>query len=172
MSMNIYNAFARAIKSAPHDLEKHLSRINTYHIDGALTDTEREDLIALARQQARPQLELSDEVQQLWAAIGELREEIAGIKAGGTAGGGVQDGVDVLDIDEYVQPTGAHDAYYTGAVMRWQGKVYKCVAPEGSACSWPPDVMPGWWEELVIAEDDAEDAEDTEPGGEEVTGDA
>lgn len=171
MSMSIYNAFLQAIKAAPHDLVKHLTRINTYHIDGALTDTEREELIAQARAVAQPQLVLALEVQRLWAEVDKLREEIAAIKAGDTTGG-MQDGVDVLDIDEYVPPTGAHDAYYTGAVMRWHGKVYKCIAPEGSACSWPPDVMPGYWEELVIAEDDAEGTEDTEPGGEEVTGDA
>lgn len=161
MSMNIYNAFNRAIKAAPHDLDKHLSRIAAYHIDGALTDDEREDLIALARQQAQPQLELAAEVQRLWAAVGKLREELADIKAGG-----VQDGVDELDIPEYTQPTGAHDAYYKDAVVRWGGKVYMCIAPEGVACVWSPEVMPGYWQELVIDEEDV-----TEPDGEEVSGD-
>lgn len=150
MSMSIYNAFTRAIKAAPHDLDKHLTRINTYHIDGALTDGEREELITLARQLAQPQLELAAEVQQLWAAVGELREELAAIKAGG----GVQDGVDELDIPEYTKPTGAHDAYYAGAVVRWQGKVYECVAPEGVACVWSPEVMPGYWAEVTLAEED------------------
>ena len=150
MSMSIYNAFTRAIKSAPHDLDKHLTRINTYHIDGALTDGEREELITLARQLAQPQLELAAEVQQLGAAVGELRKDFAAIKAGG----GVQDGVDELDVPEYTQPTGAHDAYYAGAVVRWQGNVYECVAPEGVACVWSPEVMPGYWAEVKLAEED------------------
>lgn len=162
MSMSIYNAFTRAIKAAPHDLDKHLTRITAYHIDGALTDAEREELITLARQQAQPQLELAAEVQQLWASVGELRKELAAIKAGG----GVQDGVDELDIPEYTQPTGAHDAYYAGAVVRWQGKVYECVAPEGVACVWSPEVMPGYWAEVIV-----EEPEEDVPG-EEASGDA
>lgn len=25
------------------------------------------------------------------------------------------------------------------------GKVYECTAPEGVACVWSPEVMPGYW---------------------------
>ena len=154
--------FEKVIQRGSYDLNGLLKRIDEYHVEGKLTDEERAHLIAAARGDARPQLELAAEVQQLWAAVGELRAELAAIKAGG----GVQDGVDELDIPEYTEPTGAHDAYYAGAVVRWQGQVYECVAPEGVACVWSPEVMPGYWAEVTITEEDV-----TEPD-EEVTGDA
>ena len=62
--------------------------------------------------------------------------------------------MDAQDIPEYVQPTGAHDAYYAGALVRWKGEVCVCTAPEGVACVWSPEVMPGYWELLTEAETD------------------
>lgn len=148
--------FEKVIQRGSYDLTGLLKRIDEYHIEGKLTDDERANLIAAARGDAAPVLDVSKEVQRLWEAVGKLREELAAIKAGGATGGGVQDGVDELVIPEYTQPTGAHDAYYAGAVVRWQGKVWECVAPEGMACVWSPEVMPGYWEEVTLAEHDEE----------------
>lgn len=47
---------------------------------------------------------------------------------------------------EYVQPTGAHDAYHTGDKVTWQGGRYVCTAPEGVACVWDPGTYPAYWE--------------------------
>lgn len=151
-----YKHFERLI-SEGGDLTKTLMRIDEYHIMGRLSDADRDELVQLARDRAQPALELAQEVQRLWAAIGNLREEIAMLKAGGTTGSTdgdiVQDGVEELDIPDFVAPTGAHDAYYAGALVCWEGKVYVCTAPEGVACVWSPEVMPGYWDELTISEE-------------------
>ena len=143
------NIFEQVIARGGYNLDGILRRIDEYHVEGKLSDDERTHLIAAARGDAAPQLDMVAEVQHLWAEIGRLREEIATIKAGGSTGSDdVEDGVDAESVPEYVQPTGAHDAYYNGAVVRWGGEVYVCVAPEGVACVWSPEVMPGYWESV------------------------
>ena len=52
----------------------------------------------------------------------------------------------VVSIDEYpewVQPTGAHDAYNTGDIVRYKGKLYRSVI-DGNV--WAPDTYPAGWE--------------------------
>ena len=71
-------------------------------------------------------------------------------------------------VGEYVQPTGAHDAYRTGDVITWQGGVYQAV---GDYLVWSPDDYPGGWRK--ITEDDPTAGEDPEPDdstGEDSTG--
>ena len=51
---------------------------------------------------------------------------------------------------EYVQPTGAHDAYHQGDQVTFRGKRYLCVAPEGVAVVWSPEVYPDYWQEVIL----------------------
>ena len=61
-------------------------------------------------------------------------------------GGTVEPDVPKDEWPEYVQPTGVHDAYYAGAKITWNGKKCICIAPEGVAVVWNPDVMPAYWQ--------------------------
>ena len=49
------------------------------------------------------------------------------------------------DVDG-TRPTGAHDAYYNGDKVTYNGKHYVCIAPDGTACVWSPDVYPSYWQ--------------------------
>lgn len=52
----------------------------------------------------------------------------------------------VVSIDEYpewVQPTGAHDAYNTGDIVSYKGKLYRSTI-DGNV--WAPDAYPAGWE--------------------------
>lgn len=134
--------FAAVIRKGGYDLAAMLRRIDEYHIEGKLADGEREELIGLARGDAAPQVDPAGEVQRLWAAVRDLTARVAALEAGGT-----QDGsADEDDIRDYAQPTGAHDAYYTGDVVRYEGKIYECVAPAAAACVWSPAEMPSYWQ--------------------------
>ena len=134
------NIFLTVIRRGGFDLPTMLTRIDEYHITGKLTDIERDELLAAARVVATPTVNPTDEIQRLWSAIMALRAEIAEMK------GEVEDSEEGDEIPEYVQPTGAHDAYYYGAPVLYNGKAYMCVAPEGVACVWSPDVMPDYWQ--------------------------
>ena len=132
--------FEAVIRNGGYDLNRILQRIDEYHVEGKLTDEERQHLMAAARGDATPGMDVMQEIQLLWAAVRELQAEIA-------AGSGEADeGIDEADVPEYQDPTGAHDAYYYGSICRYGDKLYMCIAPEGVACVWSPDVMPGYWQ--------------------------
>ena len=134
--------FEKVIQRGGFDLNGILKRIDEYHIEGKLTDEERTHLIAAARGDATPGVDASGEIQRLWAAMRELTGRVAVLEGSVTDG----DAVDGTEVAEYVQPTGAHDAYYAGDLVSWRGEVYECVAPEGVACVWSPEVMPAYWQ--------------------------
>lgn len=134
------SVFAKVIQRGSYDLNGLLKRIDEYHVSGKLSDTDREELIAAARGEAVPELDVVAEIQRLWAAIHDLEAHAAEI------GGEIEGGVDEADVPEYAQPTGAHDAYYYGSIARYKDQLYMCIAPEGVACVWSPDVMPDYWQ--------------------------
>lgn len=49
------------------------------------------------------------------------------------------------DAPEYVQPTGAHDAYRKGDLVAFQGRVYQAVI---DAVVWSPLAYPQAWKEV------------------------
>lgn len=51
---------------------------------------------------------------------------------------------------EFVQPTGAHDAYHKGDKITYKGKRYICTAADGVAVVWDPDTYPDYWEEVQV----------------------
>lgn len=132
--------FDSVIRKGGYDLPTMLRRIDAYHIEGKLTDTEREELTAAARGDAVPQVDASGEVQLLWAAVRALEQRVTALE------GNAPDDTGAEEIPAFVQPTGAHDAYYNGDRVTYQDKAYLCVVPEGLACVWSPDAMPDYWQ--------------------------
>ena len=51
----------------------------------------------------------------------------------------------IPDAPEYVQPTGAHDAYQVGDRVTFQGRVYEAVI---NAVVWSPLAYPQAWKEV------------------------
>ena len=55
----------------------------------------------------------------------------------------------VVSLDEwpeFVQPTGAHDAYKTGDKITYNGEHYVCKM---NACTWSPSEYPAAWEKVT-----------------------
>lgn len=132
--------FDKVIARGGYDLNGILKRIDEYHIEGKLTDEERVHLMAAARGDATPGMDVKQEIQLLWAAVREIRAELA------ADSGEADEDIDEADVPEYQTPTGAHDAYYNGRICRYNGQLYMCVAPDGVACVWSPDAMPDYWQ--------------------------
>lgn len=130
----VYAGFYELIGSLQYDLEDVLHRIDVMYAAGRLTDGEREELYALARENAKAQYDYATEIEAIWAAIRALQASV------GESSG---------ESDEwpaYQQPTGAHDAYYTGDQITYNGKHYICKM---DGCVWPPDVYPAGWQEVT-----------------------
>ena len=133
--------FVNVINRGGYDLDKLLKNIGKYHIEGQLTDEERDELYAMARQTPEAQYDVQREIERLWAAIRELRE------------GGNSNPIPADQWPEYVQPTGAHDAYQKGAQVTFNGQKYCCLMDN---CVWSPAVLPSAWE--IVTEEETEDA--------------
>lgn len=130
--MSIKGIFEQTILRGGFDLAEMLERIDLYNVEAKLTDEERESLYALARQHAAPQYNYDAEIEAIWAAIRELQQA--------QQGGGTEP---TDEWPEYVQPTGAHDAYQVGDKVTFNGKRYVCKLAN---CVWSPDAYPAGWE--------------------------
>lgn len=131
--------FENVIKRGNYDLTTLLKNVDTYHIEGKLTDEERDALYAMARKTPEAQYDMPREIEKLWAAVRELREA------------GNDNPIPADQWPEYVQPTGAHDAYQTGAQVTFNGQKYRCLMDN---CVWSPDVLPSAWE--IVTEEETE----------------
>ena len=133
----VYAGFYELIGGRQYDLEDVLHRIDVMYAAGRLTDDERTALYALARENAKAEYDYAAEIEAIWAAIRALQASV----------GGSSEEAD--EWPEFKQPAGAHDAYYTGDKIAYNGKRYICVMPENVACTYPPDVYPAGWQEVT-----------------------
>ncbi len=136
----MYEVIKNVIRSGRYELADILTKIDTLWMHGSLTDAERLELIELARANADP----SHSYAPLQAQIDALADRVAALE------GSVKPTDPEQPVEEwpaYVPPTGWHDAYFTGDKMTFNGKRYTCIAPEGVAVVWSPDVYPDYWKE-------------------------
>lgn len=129
------NVFLQAMNEV-FNLSSMLDRIDYHHIRGALTDEEREELIAHAREKATPLggLDVAEKLKELDERISALEEASSGGEGAG----------DANNPEEYI----AGKWYYRGDRVTYKGKTYECDAPEGVACVWSPDEYPAYWDAI------------------------
>lgn len=150
----MYKIIKAVIESKRYELSEMLTKIDTFWVQGTLTEDERAELVSLARENALPENSYAGIQEQLATLFKIVAEHDQRIKAleGASAG----ESSDSEDCPEYIQPTGAHDAYKRGDKVTYNGNRYLCVALEGVAVVWSPDVMPDYWHLLTDAEESAE----------------
>ena len=158
--MTIKEALYATIRSDSYDLKSMLDRIDFFFARGEITDADRASLKEAARARASEALGID-----VKAEIAAIMQRIITIEARLTAieeelqpepGPGPDPGPEPEpEIPEWVQPTGAHDAYNVGDRVRYQGRVYESTI-NGNV--WAPDVYPAGWKEIEISEE-AEDQE-------------
>ena len=138
----MYSVVKSVIESRNYELSDMLKKINTLWVqgvkNGGISDEEKEALIDLARQNA--------EVQQSIDILAKLEELDMRVKALEEGKKDDSEG-DETGYPEYV----AGKWYYTGNIVMFEGKTYKCIAPAGAVCTWSPSEYPVYWEVYVGA---------------------
>lgn len=141
----MYEIVKNVIESGQYELTDMLKKIDTIWLQGTLDGTQRAELIELARSRADPkqsyniqkQLEtIFSNLSEMGRAILELTDRVTKLE-----GGSVTPPV-VDEYPQFVQPTGAHDAYNTGDKVTYNGKKYICQMDN---CVWTPDAYPAGW---------------------------
>lgn len=125
------------IASRNYELADLLKKLDKLWIEGSISDAERDELAAAARENVNMDKGYADHESRIRA----LEEAVKALQKGSEEEG---------TADEYPawkQPTGAHDAYFTGSKMTYtDGKKYTCIAPEGVGVTYGPDVLPQMWQ--------------------------
>lgn len=140
--MTIKQSFGIIINGNDFDLTELTERINFYYIKGDLTAEDRQELLEAARNKAAiaQPIDSRTEILQLWESIAEIRNRLTALEGNSSSGG--EEPAD--EWPEFVQPTGAHDAYQVGDKITFNNTHYICIIAN---CIWSPEVYPQGWQE-------------------------
>lgn len=139
----MYIIISNVIKSENYELNDMLRKIDTIWVQGSLTDEERGELVELAQSNADPARSyapLQEQINQAFDQIKALDTRIKALEAGGSE---PTDPEPEDEWPEWVQPTGAHNAYSNGGKITYNGKHYISTM-DGNV--WSPDAYPAGWE--------------------------
>ena len=122
--------FETVIEHGEFNLTEMLKKIDTYHISGKLSDEDRDELIAKARQRAS-----AEHSTDVFAKLLELEQRVTALESGNAPA--ASDTPDEYAVGKW---------YYNGDNVTFNGKVYTCIAPEGAVCTWSPAEYPAYWD--------------------------
>ena len=122
--------FENVIKQGEFSLADILKKIDKHHIGGNLSDEDRDELIAMARQRAS-----AEHSTDIFAKLLELEQRVTALEEGNIP--------TVSDTPEEYVPG---KWYRNGDKSTFNGKIYTCIAPEGVVCTWNPNEYPAYWE--------------------------
>lgn len=132
----------QVIQLGNYDLTQLLETIDRYHVEGRLSNEERQELYMAARKGAEPDYDYKGEINALWAAVRELQKVVSPPAPD-------------EEWPEFVQPTHAGTAYQVGDKITFRGGKYICIMAH---CVWSPADYPAAWEKQ--AEESTSGAED------------
>lgn len=147
----MYEIFKNALKGQ-YELVDMLNKIAEYYIKGNLSKEEKEELEEEARQNANPvnsYAPLEEQLNALIVRVDTLENKVSQLEKTTTGEPTEEPTEPVEEYPEYVQPTGAHDAYKVGDKITYNGKKYICKL---DGCVWNPDTYPVGWEEVEESE--------------------
>ena len=155
----MYEIIKNVINTKSYELVDMLYKINKMYIESAITEEQKTELDELARTNAQAEnsyAPLQEQIDKAFKEIDILKTTVEANAVGMSAlkeaveklGGKLENPVEepVEEYPEFVQPTGAHDAYNIGDKVTYNGKKYICQI---NGCVWAPDVYPQGWQEVV-----------------------
>ena len=150
----MYGIIKNVIGNKKYELTSTIKKINTLWAEDNLSDEQRDELIALARENADPENSYAtqqNQIETIFKNLGELGTTLKDVLVRLTAlEGGETLPEEVEEYPAWVQPTGAHNAYHGGNKMTYtDGIRYLCVADEGIAVVWGPDTYPDYWQAVL-----------------------
>lgn len=90
---------------------------------------------------------IQEQINNIYTIIDEIQADIKELK-------GEEEPIEpVEEYSEYIQPTGAHDAYNSGRKIIFNGEKYICKI---DGCVWDPITYPEAWEKVVENTEESE----------------
>ena len=141
----MYEIIKNVINSKDYELKDILYKINKMYIESTITEEQKTELDNLARTNANAEnsyASIQVQVNNIYAEIDNIKSRLNALEVTDKP----TEPSETEEYPEYVQPTGAHDAYNTGDKITYNGKKYVCKM---DGCVWDPDTYPAGWEEVV-----------------------
>lgn len=138
--------FENVIKRGMYDLTGLLKKIDGYHVEGKLSDDDRDELYALARGGAKAEngVDMMVKLAALEAGQKALEARVKALEIGQAEAPD-----EPAEEEETVTEYAAGKWYYNGDKVSFDGKTYICSnVPEGNACVWSPAEYPAYWTEI------------------------
>lgn len=144
----MFDIIKNVIKTKDFELRDILYKINKMWIESAITEEEKTELDELARENAVAEnsyASLKEQVENIYNELDSIKSRLATLES--TEEGSETEPTGPVEpadgYPEYVQPTGAHDAYHIGDKITYNGKKYICKLDN---CVWTPTDYPAGWE--------------------------
>ena len=137
----MYQVIRYVIESGSYALGDLLFQIDTFWVQGDLTEEQRLELIQAARENANPENSyepLQKQVAALGARMDALESRVTAIEKGQPE----EPPQDPGEYPVYKQPSGSHDAYKTGDKVPFEGEHYVC---QMDCCVWRQKDYPQVW---------------------------
>ena len=127
----MFETIERVIDEGDFVLNEMLSKIDYFFAKGVLTEEEHQTLVKRARSHAKPSKEAD-----LFAKLQELEARVKALEEKSDTKGEEETNAEDFVVGKW---------YYNGNKCLWEGKVYTCIAPEGTVCVWSPTDYPAYW---------------------------
>ena len=140
------------IQSKDYELRDMLYKINKMWIESAITEEQKSELDELARTNAKAEnsyAPLKNQIEDIYSKLAQITSRLEALESTEEPTDPEEPVAD--EYQEYIQPTGAHDAYKIGDKITYSGKKYICKLDN---CVWSPEEYPTAWkkEEQVTEE--------------------
>lgn len=132
----MYDIIKSVINSKDYELRDMLYKINKMYIESAITEEQKTELDELSRTNAKAEnsyAPLKEQIEDIYSKLAQITSRLEALE-------NIEEPSEPVDeYPEYVQPTGAHDAYNTGAKITFKGERYTCQI---DGCVWSPEEYP------------------------------
>lgn len=143
----MYEIIKSVIESKDYELKDILYKINKMWIESTITEDEKTELDNLARENAKAEnsyAPLQEQIENIYSELATIKIRLDNLENGQE--GEETEPSETEEYPDYIQPTGAHDAYNIGDTITFNNKKYTCKM---NGCVWSPDVYPNAWEEIL-----------------------
>ena len=127
------NVIKKVIESKNYELSDMLKKIDTLWVQGSISEEVKNELSAMARNNASMQNSID-----ILAKLEELDKRLKVLENAQTE---TEEPAET-NYPEYQ----AGKWYYNGDIVMFEGKAYKCIAPDKQVCTWNPVEYPAYWE--------------------------
>lgn len=137
---SIYLILKDVLNNENFNLTEKLKSIQYYQVHGELTLEQMEELKTLAREKAKPQYNVNEDLTTILVEINNLKKRVEALENNTSE--------PTIPAENEYPDYQVGKWYYKDDKITYNNKKWICIAPEGQVCTWNPDEYPNYWQEV------------------------